>query len=482
MGTIYSEIKNPRGRVFKKLYIKRRLASTGLFETDWQEITEDVKSWGSISKSIDHVRYSRVRFSDVGIVMGNDYGRYNPEDDESSLWFGYASQQRTLLKIEAGFIHQTLGADLIYTNTLLPSDPTVFIGVIQGDISISDSNEIALPVKPLLQVFRDFSTRNLTGLTTTGMTAAQFIACLRDQTDGSSNYIFRPFFGDTTSNWEYTSSSIVYKDISSNFQSAQPTDTSTSLIQNDFLDMNVWDVIERLAEAENQIPYITRTGKFRFVPRSANTSTAQYGFFGRGYPSGQIGTTIKKVNGYKKKISDFYSRVEVKWNDIATSTAVVATQSAMVVGNNTAWNYGHRTYSIDNPWVATITSAQAIASAIFEAASSIPNEIDFSTSFVPHLEVLDLVAVNYLSSEADGSNYWDLNDWAEDTVTANDSDLIWSRGDALDFQGDEFKLTSITINLDSLECRFVGLKTGGVSSNFGGNTVGSAIVGEAILG
>jgi len=195
-----------------------------------------------------------------------------------------------------------------------------------------------------------------------------------------------------------------------------------------------------------------------------------------------VGTTIKKIHGYKKKLSDFYSRVEVKWNDIATSTATISTQTAMVVGNNSAWNYGHRTYSISNPWVATVTSAQSIANTVFAAASSTPNEIDFSTSFVPHLEVLDLVAVNYLSSEADGSNYWDLKDWAEDTVSASSSDLVWSRGDALDFQGDEFKLTSITINLDSLECRFVGLKTGGVNSNFGGNTIGSAIIGDAILG
>jgi len=282
MATIYSEIKNPRGRVSRKLFLKRRLASTGLFEAAWQEITDDVKSWGSISKSIDSVRYSRVRFSDVAITLGNDNGYYNPEEDENSFWYGYASQQRSLIKIEAGFIAQTLGSNGIYTNTTLPADPTVFIGVVQGDISISDSNEIALPVKPLLQVFRDFSTRNLSGLTTTGMTAAQFITCLRDQTDGAGAFIFRPFFGDTTTYWDYTSSSIVYKDVSSNYQSAQPTDTTTALEQNDFLEMNVWDVVERLAEAENQIPYITRDGKFKFVSRSANTSTSQFGFFGRG--------------------------------------------------------------------------------------------------------------------------------------------------------------------------------------------------------
>lgn len=420
-----------------------------------------------------------MRFSDANLLVANDAGLYNPEEDPNSFWYGYASQQRTLVKIEAGFLHDTLAADGIYHVTTLPADPTIFIGVIQGDINLSDSNHVALPVRPLLQVFRDFSTRNLNGLTTTGMTANDFFTLLRDQTDGSGNFIFRPFFGDTVANWAFTSSSIVYKDINLQPASAQP-DGGTP-VQNDFLELNVWDVIERLAEAEDSIPYITRDGKFKFSDRSANTSGAAFGFFGRGYLSARPGITIKKVHSYKKKISDFYSRVEVKWNDLATTTAIVATQTALVVGNNNAWNYGHRTYSVENPWLATITSAQAVASSIFEAVSSTPHEIDFSTTFVPHLEVLDPVAVNYRSSEPNIAGLWDVRTWAFDDTVAS-TDLQWVKGDALEFTGDEFKLTSITIDLDNLECRFVGLATGGSHPNFGGNTIGSAIIGDAILG
>lgn len=480
MADIYSEIKNPKGKVFRRLYVKRRLASTGLFESSWQDISADVKSWGRISKSIDSVRYSRVRFSDVSLVVANDYGRYNPESDESSLWYGYASQQRSLVKIEAGFIHQTLGSNGVWTNTFLPSDPTVFVGVVQGDISLGDSNDVLLPVKPLLQVFRDFSARNLTGLTTTGMTAGQFMQTLRDQTDGAGAYIFRPFFGDTTTYWNYTSTSIVYKDLNSTITSAQPVG-GDEVAQNDFLQMNVWDVIERLAEAENAVPYITRDGKFKFVDRTENTATAAFAFYGRGFQNGRHGTTIKKINSYKTKVSDYYSRVEVKWNSLATTTAVVSTQTAMVVGNNDAWNYGHRTFKVDNPWLATLTSAQSLANTIFQAVSSVPRELDFLSSFVPHLEVLDPVALNYDSTEAAPNSRWDMANWAADD-TATSDDLIWAAGEAMSFQGDEFKLTSIDINLDSFECHFVGIKTGGTLPNSGGNTVGSAIVGDAILG
>jgi hypothetical protein len=44
MSSIEKEIRNPRGRIFRRLYIKRRLATTGLFETNWMEITDDVKN------------------------------------------------------------------------------------------------------------------------------------------------------------------------------------------------------------------------------------------------------------------------------------------------------------------------------------------------------------------------------------------------------------------------------------------------------
>lgn len=478
MPTILTEIAKGKSRVFRRLKIKRRLAATGLFETDWQDITADVKRWGRVQKSIDHVRRSRVRFNDVTLMMANDEGRYNPEDDEVSLWNGYASQQRTLVKIEAGFVHQTLAASGVWVNTELPTEPSVFVGLIQGDITLNDDNQVPLPVKPLLQVFRDFACRNLSGLTSTGMSASQFIQLLRDQTDGAGGFLFRPFFQNTTTGWEFTSSSTVYPDISTNPASAAP---STDPVQNDFLEMSVWEALERLAEAENAVPYITRDGIFRFLPRDANTTGVQFAFFGRGFESSVYGNTVKKINGYKTKTSDYYSRVEVKWSPLATTTSIVATQTAMVVGNNNAWNLGTRTYQVENPWLGTLTVANALAGTIFAAVSSLPRELDFVTSFVPHLEVLDPVTMSYDSNEASPNSRWDLANWATPgTTTAND--LIWAKGNSMSFFADAFKLTSVDINLDSFECRFIGVKTGSRIVNPGGNTVGSAIVGDAILG
>lgn len=454
--TIESEIRNPRGRIFRRLFIKRRLATTGLFETNWLDISEDVKRWGKISKSIDAIQYNKVKFSDVNIVMANDRGIYNPEDDEASLWYGYASQQRTLVKIETGFVHQTLSSSGIYTNTEYPTNPVAFVGFIYGDINISDSNEITFPVKPLTEVFRTFPTANLTGYTTTGMTANQFITMLRDQTDGSANFLFRPFFGDTTTNWQYTSSSIVYPDV---------RDTSTSVApggqENDFYRKNCWEAIEKLAETENQVPYITRDGAFIFADREPNTSTAQFEFFGRGVFANNYGQTIKQINKYSKKMSNYYSRVEVKWIQVHTTTAVVATQtSSMVVsGTNTAWNFGHKTYKLENYWIQTLTSAQTLANNIFSHVSARKAELEFTTTYVPHLELLDRVAVSYQSSSQTDNDRWDVFDWADD-ASSDPDDLIWplQSGDALRFDAMEFKLVSIDLNLDSLDTKFIGIE------------------------
>lgn len=453
--TIINEIKSPKGRVFRRLYIKRRLAATGLFETDWLNISDDVKRWGKISKSIDAIQYNKVKFNDVTIVMANDAGIYNPEDDEASLWYGYASQQRTLVKIETGLVNQTLGANGVWTNTEYPTNPVAFIGYIYGDINVSDSNEITFPVKPLTEVFRSFPTANLTGYTTTGMTASQFITLLRDQTDGSSNYIFRPFFQDTTTNWQYTSSSIIYPDVRNTSTSVAP-----GAQENDFYRKNCWDALEKLAESESLVPYVTRDGVFTFGDRTPNTTTVQFEFFGRGVTANNYGQTIKKISRYGKKMSSYYSRVEVKWIQVHTTTAVVATQTALVVsGTNDAWNYGQRTYQLQNYWIQTITSAQTLAQNIFAEVSARKAEIEFTTTYVPHLDLLDRIAISYESSAKTNNDRWDINDWAEDG-DAMDNDLIWTiqSGDALRFDAKEFKLVAIDLNLDSLETKFIGIE------------------------
>lgn len=445
MSTILQKIRSNYGRVFRKLFIKRRSGSTGFFESSWVDISSDIKSWGRIRREIDSVQYSKVKFSDVMVRFENTSGRYNPSTDEASLWYNYADQQRTLVKIEAGFIHQTLSSSGIYTNTLLPSNPQVFFGIISGDILISDKNEVTVPVKPLLQVFRDFPARNLVGWTSTGLTATQFFQMVRDQTDGSSNYIFRPFFQETTTYWNIATTSNVY------------TNLNTSGAA-DVLDKTVWDVMEKLAEAEDLVTYVKNDGTLTFGTRTAGVSST-FHFVGTGFLNNEYGHTIKNIRSYGKKVSDYYSRVEVKWIDSNTITAIQVKENTFTVnGTNAGWVYGVRTFRFENFWIPTSTVATTILNNIFNNVATLKDRVEFTSSFVPHLEILNRIQVSYDSSQKGTFSRWDINDWCyDDTALAND--LSWDvySGDAIRLNQSEFKILSIDLDLDKLETNLVAI-------------------------
>lgn len=466
MADITSLIKQSKAEVYRRAMIKRRDLSTGLFEPTWLDISSDVKSYGKITSNIDSVRLYQFTFGNMKLVVHNDDGKYNPEDSESSLWYGHLNQQRTLVRIDAGFVTRQQNSNGIWINTEYPargslwdltvwdgdgslwdqddSSAPVYIGVISGDIQLSDSNEVAINVKPLTQVFQDFYAENLTGWTTTGCTASQFIAMLRDQQDVLGSYIFRPFFGDTTTGWDIQATTSIY----ANLNSATSPDIKGK---------TCWDIIETLAEAENFVPYTTRGGIFRWADRSANTTTVAYEFHGAGSQDSYYGSTIKSVNSVSRRLTKYYSAVQVKWNAANTSTSYETVQAAFnVEGSSTPWVLGSRTLQIENLFIQTSTVALTLAQAVFNDYSSLKKEVDFITSFVPHLDLLDRFAIYYEPTIFTGNSLWDGFNWAYDS-TDTSSDLIFdkSKGDAIFFDGQEFKFLSFEIDLDNLQNRFV---------------------------
>jgi hypothetical protein len=448
----YTAISAPKIKAFRRLYVKRRLQSTGDFESDWVEISEDVKRWGSIKMSADTDRPGRYSIDGMNLLMHNDSGKYNPSDDINSLWWGYLSQTRTLVKIIAGLVHETLGADLIWDRTEYPSynwdvdywdsgiwdaEGTLYTGIVSGDINLSDKNEVALPVKSLVQVFKDFPAAALAGYSAGGMTASQFMGMLRDQTDGSGSFVFRPFFGNTTTNWEIATTTNVY----SNLNAATAEDVR---------DKTTWDIVERLAAAENYTAFVDQAGVFRFQSKTPS-STVQYQFHGLGSFDTEYGHTIKGINAFGKDYSKFYSRVSVKYRKDDTYTSYINTSSAFVVsGTNTAWEIGYKTLDYENVWIPNSTTAATIANELHSEFSSLKNKIDFTSTFVPHLSLLNRISITYDStSRLSSDSAWDANDW--------DTELTWdaSQGDAIVLDGAEFKFLSIEINLDSFECKYI---------------------------
>lgn len=460
---INSMIKKPVSHIFRRAQVKRRSATTGLFESDWLDISKDVKSYGKVTNQIDAARRYKFTFGNAKLVMENTNGRYNPSANDGSLWSGYLNQQRTLVRYQAGYRDPVLLSSGVWLNNEYPSDArwdvafwdaaalwdaenasTVFTGIVSGDILSNDKNEIIFNLKPLSSLFQEYPARNLVGWTTTGMTASQFVTMVRDQTDGSGSFIFRPFFENTTTYWDISSTSNVFANL--NTSGAK-----------DVIDKTVWDVIEKLAEAENFVPYITRSGVFKFISRDSVATSTTYSFYGAGTFNSQYGYSIKTLTNYGFKASKYYSRVRVKFLDSDTTTSYHVSESTLTVSaTSNPWVFGNKTLAIDNYYIATTAMASSLATTIFNDVSAYKNEVEFSTTLVPHLDVFDRFSVSYNPSEFSQNNLWDQNDWAAD-VTATASDLIWDKNnyDSLVLDGQEFKFLSFEIDLDNFSNKFI---------------------------
>lgn len=411
-------IKKSHSRVFRRFKVKRRQLSDGLFESEFQDLSRFVKTWGTFGRKIDYQRQGVLVFQNAGLTVSNETGSFNPNDNASSFWSGFADVQRSLVQIEAGFIHQTLGADGIWVNTEYPANPVIWKGIINGDIYFSGSNEVFLPLKPITQVFRDFPANDLGGdnFPIGGISSGGWFEILRDHTDGAGNFVFRPFIGDgNASDWSITTDGNLYSNLN-------------SATAEQFSELDCWDVSERLAKSEDKIALITKDGKLEFRNKST-TASVIYEFHGLGSESNrEFGHTIKRINRFGKRLTGFYSRVAVKFVNEDTSTSFVNTGLAFAInGTNTAWNLGRRTFRVDNFWLQDSAAAAVVADALFQELSNQVNELDFTTSLVPHLNILDRISVTY-----DGTDFsslisaWDINVWSNDAGTTPDP-LFWDR-------------------------------------------------------
>lgn len=453
MAGLFSQIKSGKKEIFRRAYIKR-MTGSGAYESDWYEITKHIKKWGKISRAVDSSIIGRFKFNSLKLVVNNQEGLFNEETDTNSLWLGYASRQRTLVKLEAGFVDVQKRADGIWVrdewqNSIWGSDywdnanwddtPIIFKGIISGNMLLTSSkNEIALNVMPLNEVFRQFPARNLSGLTGS-QTASDIITLIRDQTDVNGAYIFRPFFENTTTGWDIDATTEIYANL--NTSGAQ-----------DIREITVWEAIERLAQAENHVAYIALDGQFRFKSRAAS-STAGFEFHGAGSFNRQYGHTIKKIDEFGPNFNKYYSRVEVKWVDADTLTSFEVVEATLTVsGASSSWVLGIRTFKIENSWIPTADVANTLATAIFNDYSALKREMRLATSFVPYLEVMDIVNVTYDSSGFKPNSNWDQRNWAPGST-----ELIWddSGGDSLKLTNEEFAILSIDIDLDNLQCNFI---------------------------
>lgn len=427
-------INNPVCNVFRRAYIKRKSASTGLFEADWQPITPYVIQWGSIKTGVDDVKLNRFTLSGITLQVDNKDGKFNDENNYNSLWYGYLTRYGTLLKIEAGYqgVADSFGWGFPWGEawgavTEYPAVPTQGIFLLDQEMPITSSNKISLNASSLKAVFEGVKANEIGGLGPT-QTASELVTKIRDHTDGAGNFIFRQFI--SAASWSIQATTNYYN-----------IATSTALDN----EGTAWDFMTKIAEAEGYVVYINRFGGLVFGDRTPNTSASQFSFYGQGFSR----QNVMRVNSYKEALNKVYNTIKVKYLPADTTTSyVTAGTTTAITPANVQWKYGARIYdSIDNTFIVNTATAQGIADNLFNEYSIVKNEVEFDAKFHPELDPLDRVDINHYSYNLANKTLWDAFNWGGDN---------WAiEGENFDWDSKPFKILSKTINLDTFKETFI---------------------------
>lgn len=410
MYYLSSQIDASSSDVFRRFQVKRRLQSTGLYEANWQDLTEFVKKWGSVEMSIDDIRLNKFRFSGVNVTCRNDVGKFNDETNSSSHWYGYMTRYRSLIRIQAGY--STPGGEL-------PSDSTQGIFVLTDEIEQdANRNEVVLRCSSLQSIFDEVRATDINFGSLTAL-SSEFMTRIRDHTDGVGTFVFRQFITSTAWTIQATTTQLVLN-------------TATSLDG-----ISAWELMEKLAESEGFVLFINRTGGIEFRNRDPRTTTSMYSFRGQGFPN----QNIISLGGEVEAVNKLYTYVRYKYLQPDTSTSfVTAGTTTAVNSSNTAWKYGQRTYEMENLLSPSTATAQGVANAFLAEFDDVKKEITFDAKFHPEMQVLDRIDFSYRSYDIAFNSLWDVMVWDTD---------IWSReGNNFDYEGKAYKILSRRTDLD----------------------------------
>ena len=398
--SIVSLIAESRHSVFRRLHIKRRMTG-GEYESSWQAVpAQYIKSWGRVKNATDNLIVGEYQQSGVQLRFRNDDAYFNDENDLDSNWYGYYTRYRTLVRVQAGYYDISLNE--------YPSDTTIFIGIINTDFDKTSQNEITIQVDSLDSIFKEIPASSIVfpGITTTAQRADQLIDAIKNFTDGSNNLVFQKFIA--SADWTITTGTVTY-----------PGLNTTTVFKSE----TAWSVIQKLAQAENKVAYISPTGKFNFVDRPTTTASLSYELKGLGAGHTAYGHNIISVDSLTEAVSKVYNRVRVKYAEADTETSYYTKSQSWSWGDgSTSDKYGVRTYNLDNQWLGNGTQAQAVGDAIFNAFSVLRDESHVSCKFLPHIFLGNVSLVTFQDTlQGDnvlwGQFLWGYADWSVNTET-----------------------------------------------------------------
>ena len=400
-------------KVFRRILMKRR-GTDGEYEATWQTLpSSSIHKFGNIDKGIDTVKQNHYASSGFNFVVQNNNGYYSDITEDKSFFFQQLSRYRTLVKVEAGYIQDD--------GTELPTNPSLFVGLLKPDMPYTYNNLINFGADHLDQIFKEFPSDRVPGLGAV-QTAKSIIEKIRDTTDGADNLIFQKYI--SSGGWNITSSARTYN-----------IATSASLEGK-----SVWDFMKQLAEAENNMLFIDRSGDFNFIEKDAS-GTRVYHFSGIGYSDNTYGRNILKNISVDEDIRNVYNRVRIKYDKADTSSSYKIKNETWTWGDSSSSNkYGIKTYEYENLFMTEAVASET-AIAIYDEYSDAKEVVQMQTKFVPQLDILDIIDATYKTVIRTGDALWGFFTW---------DNALWGErtGKNIDIDGD-YKITKINHNLNN---------------------------------
>lgn len=415
MDTILKEIKKHKMKVFRRLFMRRRLATDGEYEANWVQVPNaDIVKFGTIKSSIDDVIPGFFKYSGLNFELMNDVGTYSNVNEDKSFFFGAATISRTLIKVEAGYENEF--------GTEFPTDPTLYIGLISDNPTYTESSRVKFKTKHLSSVLDEFPSDQIVGLGST-QTASDIITKIRDHTDSVGTAIFQKFI--SLGAWNFTTTT-------QNYDMA----TSTSL-----QGLSCWKLMQQLAVSEENVMFMTRTGDFNFVDNDLLSSASSFHFSGIGDSDRTSGHNIARNISVVEDVRKVFNRIKIQYDKDDTTTSFEIKNEVWNWGNvsSSSFLYGVREFKYKNTFLNASTSA-VLASTLFDDLSFPKTRINIESKFIPHLSVNDQVTITYKTRKTIGFSGVSL--WGE-AVIGEDR---W--GERLGFNIEVDNLSSQILNLD----------------------------------
>ena len=414
MATIDKIIKKNKLHVFRRLYMRRRI--NGDYESTWQRIPDKyILKWGSVNFSISDVKINFYRYSGLTIQVTNDDGYFSDTNEQKSFFYGADTRFKTFVKIEAGYT-DTDGSEY-------PTVSTIYLGLIDENFSYNEKNELPIPTKHITSVFEEIPARDIPGLNVT-LTASQIIEKIRDYTDANSVTVFQKYI--SLAAWYITATTNYYNLV-----------TSSSLES-----LSCWELMKKLAGAENYVVYVNKSGNFYFRDNTPITTTAIYHFHGLGDKERVYGHNVSKRIKVDEGIKKVYNKIMVKYAEADTLSSYAIKQESWAYGDSSSSNYyGVRVYNYDNTFIPNSAAADNIATTIFNEYYRPKTEITIDGKFVPQLNLNDRCSLTYQTKVNPGQYLWGYAVWG---------DFVWgeAKGYNINIANVDFRVISVKHSLD----------------------------------